>query len=803
ATHESRLDYNAFDSRETFLGDRLEVSKDQLFAPVADGEELEKSLEGSVNLELMEEDLDRASLVSDFQQPLDLSGPLAYAAEPRMSAARDYKSELGTRSFNMPMGTTAGSRFRRLKEKYDGYFGEEVSRRGWYARSDQDPSWLIRVFPDLPPVSPQPEPFHFDWPDQARQLADSLLRTEALAGLAGGLVIDREVESFDARWAQTTARNKTLAFISPGIWLVRSEGDRSQTLVHWCDDGQRGVWSVEFGLGRVRESVPRDLAEPPLGLDGYVQQSLEQSYRSWRTRVESAGDERAELILTEPANGRDEVVMLIDTKRHVILSIERRYDGKATSTTRMSDFVQAAGAWWATRVEIFDAESRRIASTTLKFAELDPVRFRQRIDRQLQGRDRVQLLKEPLPILPDAKQAAADDKAVFEDRIVLAMHAAAIQNWDRVTEQLNQAIQLADGKAGLRWVRYDLLLQSRQREQLKLELMAEAKKLAHADDGALVLAEHIVGRASGAFEANEMLTLLDVLQPVYDRQPEYLQAAKSAETQRANYLEQTGARDRALELRHRLAEAYPHDVYIQQQYARSLASAGEYQAAYAWLDAAARPDARWLPYEQQTLRSTYTELLWQQGGYAELAVKLASWTEENPTDQNLYGQYLSALIRTDDEDRADELVSRWMTEARQPAPLDPAVAARLDAAVALALGNGYNVYTQRIEERWLPILAETAEFFAVHPSHAYVADRIMNDWRFRSTDACRDVRRRITRMLVDQIETLPAVRLGTLVGWIMSNDPAVETPQWKKIAAGLEKRWATETQAGTRNQLAS
>jgi tetratricopeptide (TPR) repeat protein len=343
-----------------------------------------------------------------------------------------------------------------------------------------------------------------------------------------------------------------------------------------------------------------------------------------------------QLILTEPVHKRHQVVLLIDTARHVVLSIEQRQDGRATSTTRMSDFAQVAGAWWATRVETFDDQSRRTSATTLKYTQLDRERFEQRVDRQLAGLGRVQLLKEPLPIVPDAKQAVADQRDTFEDQFVLALHAAAIQNWDRVAQHLERATDIGGSQPGMRWVRYDLLLNSRQRESLRVELLDEAKKLAGDDTGSWYLAEHLVGRAGGIFEANEMLELLDVLQPVYERQAAHRQAAKSVESRRANYLRSTGQSDRALALERRLAEQYPHDANLQQQYARSLASAGEYDAAYAWLDAAAQPEARWLPHEQQTLQNTYTELLWQQGRYTDLAARLEAWTAENPTDQHAY-----------------------------------------------------------------------------------------------------------------------------------------------------------------------
>ena len=79
----------------------------------------------------------------------------------------------------------------------------------------------------------------------------------------------------------------------------------------------------------------------------------------------------------------------------------------------------------------------------------------------------------------------------------------------------------------------------------------------------------------------------------------------------------------------------------------------------------------------------------------------------------------------------------------------------------------------------------------------------MSDWRFTPTDACRQVRRRIVVRLVQDIERLPAERLSSLVSWVLPNDPAVEQPQWRKIAEGLERRWAAEPDPRIKNQLAS
>ena len=54
-----------------------------------------------------------------------------------------------------------------------------------------------------------------------------------------------------------------------------------------------------------------------------------------------------------------ETRILIDTARHVILSIEHRHNEKTTGTTKFEDFVEAAGSWWARRIEIVDEKAQQ------------------------------------------------------------------------------------------------------------------------------------------------------------------------------------------------------------------------------------------------------------------------------------------------------------------------------------------------------------------------------------------------------------------------------------------------------------
>ena len=70
--------------------------------------------------------------------------------------------------------------------------------------------------------------------------------------------------------------------------------------------------------------------------------------------------------------------------------------------------------------------------------------------------------------------------------------------------------------------------------------------------------------------------------------------------------------------------------------------------------------------------------------------------------------------------------AQWLREAQIEDELPPPVAARLTAAVSFASGNGYNLYTNRIEERWHAPLAEAALYFARHDTHASLASNILH-----------------------------------------------------------------------------
>jgi Flp pilus assembly protein TadD len=679
-----------------------------------------------------------------------------------------------------------------------------------YAANNNFIQALNRLFPALPVAREKtPEPKR-RWPAEARALAESLLRTEQLAKLAGGLEIRRQLENYDPRWNELTSRQETVSLVSPNAWLIRDVNDYYQTIVNWCDGKQRGVLSIAFQLGRVRESRPADLAKPPLAIGNFTLDSIESEYWAYKVELRPQAEDRTLLVLTAPFDPLLEVRVLMDTKRHVILSIEHCNDGKVNLAVKFGEFIEIAGAWWATRIETLNDKEERVSLTTLKYATLDTAAFQQRVkeENKLADKENAVLLRQPALMVSDARRALADGKATFDDRMTLLAYFALSQQWTQATQNLEAAEKLASGKPGMRWVRDAVLKESRRGEELKMRLMEEAAKIAKppaANAGqegpqslndSMFLADYLYNtQAAGILENNEMLALLDALEPVYSRQSEHLRATKRWQDLHINMLRNVGRAEEALKLQEKLAAAYPRDYSLQEQYAQNVWNSGEHQAAMDWLKRVI-DTGKWLPYEAESLRNTLCQDMRSDGLYLELVEYLAKWCGKDPDDAAPYQEYLNALIRVDRVDEADKLAARWLKEAQISGKLPPAASARLSAALVWIFRQN-----DRIEEQWLDPLAEAALFFARSEFHIARADNIMSDYRFQQSDQIRKIRKTVAEILTTQVEKLPAEQIRMYVKWLLNNNSNIEPAVWKKLSADLRIRWSAETKPRIKDDL--
>jgi predicted Zn-dependent protease len=662
---------------------------------------------------------------------------------------------------------------------------------------------LTALFPVLPraAVVNRQKP---TWPAAALALAQSLRRTEQLGKLQGGLEIAQQADGFDPRWGELTTRSRQRTILSSKAWLTRSGADAEGTLVQWCDGRERGVFSRAFQLGRVRPIQDGDLANLPLDLGDFSLSGLDQFYNDYTAAVEAGKDGETVLVFTDRNSPRSETRVVIDAARHVITRMEHRHDGKTTSVAKFEDFVEAAGCWWARRIETQDDKGRLSSRTTRTVQPLAADDLAKKLKEGLAGRDEILFLQGPAISVASAKQALKADKATFNDHFALMVHFAFGQQWARAKTHLEQCEKLAAGKPGLRFLQNEFLVISRRHEEIRKRLLEEAGRLTRAEPvhpDELVLAEYLLAGSASILEANERLSLLDTLKPIYSRQPAHRHSVRNWTHQRLVALQQAGQQEEALRVMKQLATESAHDAGIQQQYAQSLASAGDYPGAYAWLDRILAGEPRWLPHEEESLWNMHAQLLEGQGRYPELVDYLSAWIKKNPDSASPYAQYLGALVRTDRLAKANDLVAQWLREGQTPEAPTPAAAARLQAAISLTLGQGHNLYTNRIEERWLAPLAEAGLFLARHEARASDAGTILSAYQFRQTEEGHRVGKALLTRLAAEVLKLSPAQIQHHLDWIARSEPEAEQGVWNRIGDALQERWTAETDPERKHQL--
>src|SRR5262249_8747216 len=159
-----------------------------------------------------------------------------------------------------------------------------------------------------------------------------------------------------------------------------------------------------FQLGRLRASTPGDVQPPPLALSDHSLTSLEQAYRHHMPTVEPQGKDRTLLVLKHASTPHHDTRVLIDTARHVILSLEERHKGKVGEGTGLEDSVEGAGTGWARRVERTDGSGRRLSLATQAVKALALKELEGQIQKELAGREQVQFVHLPLPTVRAAKK---------------------------------------------------------------------------------------------------------------------------------------------------------------------------------------------------------------------------------------------------------------------------------------------------------------------------------------------------------------------------------------------------------------
>jgi ferritin-like metal-binding protein YciE len=800
--------------------------KDNL-SDVADKRELDEKSDESLSLGVKLQEAAREDLASEFAEFDSLDGAKAKSLNSVGRYKRDesvmWDAEAGESDFELakmlsgkPKGMSLAAQPYGGRGPGPGYLGRDYYGYTHYIQ------WVSTLFPGLdgprPPAKAVVPP---TWPADAVALADSIMRWPALGRIDGGLELRRITKSVDPRWNRPSASGVELALYSPQSWLTRPLAGESQVIVNFCDAKERGVYSLPLLLGRIRPSNAEDLQNAPLPLSDLSLAPLYVSYSGYRARVEAAGEGQSLLVLSAgEEEGGYELRLLIDTIKHVVVKMESCSEGAVTGTTEFSNFVEVAGTWWAQSQTSTDAKGGQNSNIAIEVKPLSAAAFAERMTTELAAKPKVQFVKQPFTSLAKARARIASGAADFDDRIVLVMHYAMLQQWDDLLKELDATEKAATGKPGIKWLRTVLLSTMRHNEEARQRLIEEAKLLAAASvEHDYYLAEFVYGLASAVSSPAELLDILTILKPVYDRQPEEPGPSQSAKAQwqerlTASY-DALGRSKEALEIRKALAAATPWDMSRQIDVARRLMADGQSDAAYAWLQKELDREIERDPYEDESLRSAMSELYRGQLRWAELLKYTTAWIARNPTYSSAYQHHLSALVYNDRLEEAIALAIAWLREAQVEGKMPTELRARLDAAIGFSQGYSHYVSFNQIDERLYEPLAQAARFFVRRDQHLDIAQRIA-DYRLLESDVGDRLRGDFLVWLRKDVAKLSPRQSSALVNWTMSGrievaEPiagrrqllATEVPVeiWQQIAGELRTRWAATEKVTDKHTL--
>ena len=221
---------------------------------------------------------------------------------------------------------------------------------------------------------------------------------------------------------------------------------------------------------------------------------------------------------------------------------------------------------------------------------------------------------------------------------------------------------------------------------------------------------------------------------------------------------------------------------------RLLHGRGDRDAATAGLREILAARAAWQPHEVARCFEVLADFQERDGELPAKLDTLTAWLAYAPADGSAAWQLLSALVRTDAEPRADALATRWLAEARVPTPT-PAQLAKALAAVRHVAGQADRLPADRIDPRWVPLLADAARFDFATGKPSGVAAAVLYNPLFQQTDAGPKLAAELFETVLDGVAARPLPRLTDELHWLSNGAPAGRD-RWVKLAAAVTARWA-------------
>ncbi|MEE8141519.1 MAG: hypothetical protein V3T77_00315, partial [Planctomycetota bacterium] len=714
-------------------------------------------------------------------------------SQERLFEPEDAKEQMAFEEQAKPRRSELRARMAKKSVGGGGKFYASYGARGQMAWNRRDNRYLYgdplnSLFPAIP--APTTPPAETRWPEEILELVKPLNRRTRFQTLEGALSITVSTLRQDSRQRVIGQVTGESLIARDGWWVTGPHLSGDQIRHDWVFGEERGALLESWLLGRLREKHGKDLnswSDPFL----YYFKDLARTYSTYDATLQRLPDGTVRLTLRPPKNQNYLVEYLLDPQRSLILEVRGYRKDQHTSSTLFSGFVEVAGSWWPTRITFRNGEGQVTRETHVTIKELSRVDFEERMALRLQVcREAIMLGKAPESISA-AKQAVRSGNARFEDHWALLRIYAARQMSSKLDPHRQAILKRTAGKRGQKRLELALLLLERRNEEAKKCLFSMAETLAASPrvadrDCALEIYRH-----ASVLHGNERLDLVERLQSVHERQSR-LEALFPYHQQIYECQQSMGWAGPALQSLRLLTEQYPYEVQFHTQYASRLSSQGEVDPALAHLSRIEEQYGPWPTHQIQSLRSSGTQILFNSWRIEQVVEYLEIWQQQAPEQisASLLNQYLSALIMLDRERRAEALITEWLEESSQ-VELSAVAQNRRSAALQHALGQGWNLYRRRFEERWSEPLGEVARFYVDHPTQIYIAGQILQNRGFAQSEEGVQLLRELFQKLKKDLGSLTYAQIASLTGWLRHQDQATHavSQDWQDIFALLLERW--------------
>lgn len=659
----------------------------------------------------------------------------------------------------------------------------------WY-----EPYWFSQIFPTLSaavePLAKKVE--RKRWNELLEDLSESLYLRDDVEEL-GTLKVTQRTSYYQVARQELTGIYDVTHLLEKGAWLTRSEQPTEQTQIAWCDARACTGVATAFQAGRTRKSNELDGRLWPLIFGNYAFSYFHDSYspEAWSAMLEEHVHQRV-IVLESKQTTAYIIKITIDLRRNVVVSIETWSSGVLAGRQEFSDHMQVAdGIWLPGLVESFDGQGRRNTSQEYSYVVVSARNASKAWATLKAGSEEALLLQSPMPTLLEAKDDVKARNPKLESLLRMALHFGESQQWPNTTEWLERALDKADKHVALRWLEGEVMLQMRNQQQLK-ELFLKRARALQGDNSseALFLAKRMLNNSS-YLHGEELLELLDLLEPTLRRAPEFTRVGRQLDMARVNSLQNVGREDESLALLEKLSKVHTRAYDVQYAYVSQLGYRGDYETAAKWIGTLLAEHGPWEYYEEEGLRGLHAQYLQDRGLFEELLTYTKSWSEQEPHSVGPYQRYLSAMIFLGRPEDADKIAEEWLGGIDSITDWQGADAFRVQAAFYHGLGQDYGLYTNITTPEWYPKLAMAALKLAHVPSVNHVFWQLISHQGFLTSDVGGTFFIDLGKQLEKDLGSKPTESLQIFLGWLQSA-PVDQHKRinWDGIIKGLRKRWS-------------